>query len=651
VLAAWGKSKSKSNSNSKSNRNRNRNRNSNNNRNSNSNSNRNSDSNSNSDSDSDSNRNRSGNDTVSLLVSPQASGKKAAGVAAAPGAGVSAGYKKEAASGASGTYILSSPDKGLGEDRCEEGEHSWVPQVTSIFFFAVPYIIVLLFAATCRLGTFRVLVAQGFAEYHHSETDEKVFETLTRAVEADWRHYYLTRDDIGRLRLSPENYSDNLFIHPPFFVYVSMWLVRYGGVSMATVSLLFHLGVMLLLPVMVHYCGFDVRDKWKGHRRDPLKDRSNVSDGNIVEGLDAPPVTSVSASYSEGAVTLWALVIYTLDPLAFFCSQKYWIDNALLFSVTAVATIHMATWRRQAARRGRSKALLAARSLVSGAIYGLLVLNCKITGLAQLPFLLLWIFVSMIEVVGFWTIVACCFVPYVAGAAAAYMPWLWVYHAHTGRWLPNAWPSASMLRDSAYLRLALSKPVTYYLEMLLEFSPMQVLGISFGLVVSMRYLGKHMWQFLHCNSRRARINGDNFVAYGGSGHVAALIAWPAAFITGLTVIGVLGGGFQARFMLPILPATSILAARCVHRASSIRHGNSTSLAGVHVLTVVALAYSSMHCLFYGMLFTNLYADLDLSMFSVLSKILAEPYVPVSSPQVMQELLKFMAHFGLHLESQ
>jgi len=581
----------------------------------------------------------------SPLVSPQTSGKRPAH--ADTTADVSALAVGKAGSLGADKLLTKDTDTDKEKDR----DNSRLLQITSIFFFVVPYSIVLCFAAACRLGTFRVLVADGFAEYHHNETDEKVFETLTRAVEVDWRHYYLTRDDISRLRLSPENYGDNLFIHPPFFVYVSMLMVRYCGVSTATVSLLFHLGVMLLLPVMVHYCGFDVRDKWKQHRADPLKGKGHDGHNEIDELLTAPPITSVSAYYSEGAVTLWALVIYTLDPLAFFCSQKYWIDNALLFSVTAVATIHLITWRRFAARRIRSKTALATRSLISGAIYGLLVLNCKITGLAQLPFLLSWIFVSMIEVVGVGTIITCCFVPYITGAAAAYMPWLCVYHSHTGRWLPNAWPSASMLKGSEFLRVALSKPITFYLEMLLEFSPMQVLGISFGLVVSSKYIGKHMWQFLHCNSRRARINGDNFVAYGGSGHVTALISWPVSFIAGLTLVGVLGGGFQARFMLPILPATSVLAARCVHRASSIRHGNSTSLAGVQVLTAVALAYSSMHCLYYGMLFTNLYADLDVSMFSVLSEILSRPYSPVSSPQVMQELLKFMAHFGLHLKSK
>ena len=592
----------------------------------------------------------SGEDTPT--VSPQTSGKKPAEAAAEMGGAEKIGADSLSAKDTSTSTLSrsnSNSSTGSSSSSSNSSENSKLTQIRNFFFFLVPYIIVIFFAAACRLGTYRVLVADGFAQYHHNETDEKVFEALTRAVELDWRNYRVTRDDISRLRLSPENYGDNLFIHPPFFVYVSMLLVKYLGVSLATVSLLFHLGVMLLLPIMVHYCGFDVRDQWKRHRRDPLQ----TDDDNDGENLDisAPPVTSISAYYSEGAVTLWALVIYTLDPLAFFCSQKFWIDNALLFSVTAAATIHMVTWRRVAARRPRTKLRLALRALSSGFIYGMFVLNCKITGLAQLPFMLSWIFVSMIEVVGFWTIITCCFVPYMLGAAVAYMPWLWVYYTHTGRWLPNAWPSASMLKDSAFLRLALSKPVTYYVEMLLEFSPMQILGISFGAVVSMRYIGKHMWQFLHCNSRRARINGENFVAYGGSGHVTALIAWPTAFLAGLTLVGMFGGGFQARFMLPILPATSVLAARCVHRASSIRHGNSTSLAGVHVLTVVALAYSSMHCLYYGMLFTNLYADLDLSMFSVLSKILSEPYAPVSSPQVMQEMLRFMTHFGLHLKSQ
>ena len=560
-----------------------------------------------------------------------------------------------AATGSASAVATSMPPNSMTSTPGQEGV-GLRQYVGGIFFFLVPYIIVLLFAAACRLGTYRVLMAEGFAEYHHQETDEKVFASLTQAVEKDWRAYFLGPDVVRRLRLSPENYGDTLFIHPPFFVYISMFLVRYCGLSLPSVSLVFHLGVMLLLPLMVRFCGFDVRDQWRRHRRDRLQDKDGLSHNVSSHSYDeddvvAPPRTSISEYYSEGAVALWALVIYVFDPLAFFCSQKFWIDNALLFAVTAAATIHMGTWRRQAARRGRSRGMLAVRAFASGFAYGLLVLNCKITGLAQLPFLLLWMFVSMIEVVSFGTILAFCFLPYLVGAALAYAPWAVLYHMHTGRWLPNAWPSASMLQASAFLRLAVNKPVTFYLEQLLEFSPMQVLGLAFGIAVSARYLGKHLWQFLHCNSRRSRINGDNFVAYGGSGHVTALLAWPVAFIAGVTLIGATGGGYQTRFLLPILPATSVLGARCVHRACSIRDGNSTSLAAVHVLASVALAYCSMHCLYYGMLFPNLFADLDMSMFSVLSNVLAAPYSPMGSTHSMQEMLKYIAHFGLHLQAK
>jgi hypothetical protein len=524
-----------------------------------------------------------------------------------------------------------------------------------------------------RLGTYRLMMTtDGISEYHHNETDERVFEYLVNSVSENWYDYSLGgKDIISRLRLSRENYDDALFIHPPFFVYSSAVLQKFLGISLPSISLIYHFGVLLMIPLMVNYSGFDVGDQLRQHKWD----RRNVShrigtgdgtgtigysnaaaaladdaeDSSDDEAMIAPPVASFNSNFSQGAVSLWAAAIYITDPLAFFCSQKFWIDNALLFCVTLSATIHMITWRRRAVRVKRSNLRLFFRSFFSGLMYGILVLNCKVTGLALLPFMLTWMCTCLVETTSMSTIISASCIPYLLGAFAGYAPWLYVYQQHTGRWLPNAWPSLAMLQASAFLRTALNQTQFFYLRILLEFSPLQVLGILFGLIVSLTYVSKHMWQYCHCTSRRNRINGDNFVAFGGSGHVCSLLMWPLAFIAGCTLVGALGGGYQSRFILPIIPATSILAARCIHRASSIRPGHSASAAAVHVLVGLSLAYSLIHCLFYGIMFTNLYADFEHSIFSIIRKLLAAPYHPMTSKESMADMLKFLSHFGVHLK--
>ena len=71
-------------------------------------------------------------------------------------------------------------------------------------------------------------------------------------------------------------------------------------------------------------------------------------------------------------------------------------------------------------------------------------------------------------------------------------------------------------------------------------------------------------------------------------------------------LGRLGAGFQTRFLLPVLPATSVLASILINYTNS----NSNSQSLKELLVFVLLSYSAMHMLYYGIMFPPLFADLD-----------------------------------------
>ena len=485
---------------------------------------------------------------------------------------------------------------------------SFIEDPRTAFFLIT--VIIISFNIAFRMGTYRVLMAGDIIEYHHRETDEKVFEHLVYSVILNPSDYYLDSDTITRLGLSPENYGDSIFIHPPFFVFVSAFLVKYFAFSLPTISILFHICVLLLIPILVNSI--------------------------VVENEEKEYKSSELLTIKRQSISIWAMIIFSLDPLAFFCSQKFWIDNALIFSVTLSAVLHVLIWNRG---QSCTKFVLILKSFMSGLLFGVLVLNCKITGLALLPFGLIWIAntkrnESILSIV-FYT-----WVPYVLGTALGYIPWFALYYQNTGRYIPNSWPSSSMLEKSSFLRKAIAKPSYTYILSLLKYNPIQFIGLIFGLIIAFRFISNLLSSYFQklMDDTKNKAMQNISIKNGG---IFALFVWCFAFIAALSILGSKGSGFQTRFILPIIPATSILAALCIHEA----HKKHSSY---QVLTTILLVYSSIHCMYYGVMFPNLYADLEENVFDIISNILNYPYHALSSRESMMDVLKYMRHFGLNL---
>ena len=119
---------------------------------------------------------------------------------------------------------------------------------------------------------------------------------------------------------------------------------------------------------------------------------------------------------------------------------------------------------------------------------------------------------------------------------------------------------------------------------------------------------------------------------------AVLCLWPVVILVGMTVLGSVGAGFQTRFLLPILPATAILAGVPMALSSQ----NSISL----LLGLFFLCYMCLHTLYYGVLFSPLFADLDHSLLDILKIILSHPYYKPPDKDSFIGILNFVRHFGL-----
>jgi hypothetical protein len=206
---------------------------------------------------------------------------------------------------------------------------------------------------------------------------------------------------------------------------------------------------------------------------------------------------------------------------------------------------------------------------------------------------------------------------------------------HTNRLLPNAWPSAQMISKSVYLQEVTSRHPFTYLTRLFTLNPLHFIGLLFGTL----FIFILLYQLQRsCNSSPPPSSHHLAPLLPSLPlHIALLAIWPLSFLLGLTLIGLLGGGYQIRFILPILPATSILTAICI------------TSSGMRVVPLVnlLLCYASFHLLYYSILYPPLIADFDVTIFEILEMIVTSTLdLDSQSKDSLLSIYKYMKHFGL-----
>jgi hypothetical protein len=273
--------------------------------------------------------------------------------------------------------------------------------------------------------------------HNHKETDELIFETLTATVSKNFFDYSLqTSGIIDTFQLSKENYNDDIFIHPPFFVYSLYFLLQWCGVPLVLASILFHTLTAALVPLLVLGLSTCLLPLTTAAHNTNTAVSTSIHKNHIHPSRERNATTTNSTAYASG---LWATVVFIACPIGRMCSQKIWIDNAAVFTATLAAVAHI--FLLQNSRNVLHNAVHR-RNFLSGLIFGLIALNCKITSLAMLPFLLSWTvlvgvlshpdsapgsFLSHCHI----SRMICSCVCFVGGTVIGHGPWVYVYYVST----------------------------------------------------------------------------------------------------------------------------------------------------------------------------------------------------------------------------
>ena len=207
-----------------------------------------------------------------------------------------------------------------------------------------------------------------------------------RNVLNNFLDYRLYPHTIQELHLAEENYNDSIFIHPPLFVYLSAALHHFCALSIPLIPIVLQTVALCLLPVISRYVLCMVNNLYAVIGcKDGQKRNDYFSKGDIF------------------SVGVTAMLILSCCPIAAFSSQKFWIDNCLYLSVTVCVAAHVVLLHCNTAVLSDAHATGTLywcnvenmwRHAVSGIIFGLVGLNCKITAAALLLFLVVWSFLQ-----------------------------------------------------------------------------------------------------------------------------------------------------------------------------------------------------------------------------------------------------------------
>lgn len=211
----------------------------------------------------------------------------------------------------------------------------------------------------------------------------------------------------------------------------------------------------------------------------------------------------------------------------------------------------------------------------------------------------------------------------------------------TGRWMPSAWPSPTMIGRSDFVRRAVEQPWTFFAVNIASILPMWLVAIIFGvLCIGAVFLSRKM-------------ENDLTIIFA---RCAAIATVPLSFVAGHSLLGAAGAGSQMRFVLPASPFCSLLfAIFTVLIQDKISKAQGDLLRAIleccSVILRLILVFSILTGWYYGVLYPTIYADLTAgSALDVIFNILRSPLLTkhtelLSNPHQRESINELWGHFG------
>jgi hypothetical protein len=210
--------------------------------------------------------------------------------------------------------------------------------------------------------------------------------------------------------------------------------------------------------------------------------------------------------------------------------------------------------------------------------------------------------------------------------------------------MPSAFPSKEMLKKYPFVRKAVEKPWYTYIRAFYTISPLHLIGLLFLVVLFIVWIN---------NTRSNPRNNENEKVYNSNNNpqhlknsiprMVVFSSLPMGYLLLLTALGIIGSGYQLRFILPILPFTGLLSAIALQimetRLSTIPILSSSYFP----LVFSYISYSVILFFYYCNLYSIYYADLEYSLLDIIIQILQSAYPELL---VNTDFVKLMTHFGV-----
>ena len=191
-----------------------------------------------------------------------------------------------------------------------------------------------------------------------------------------------------------------------------------------------------------------------------------------------------------------------------------------------------------------------------------------------------------------------------------------------------------MIDKFQFIRMIISRPVHFYLSTLIKIAPVTAMGLAIALKYFIQYIGITLKYFMSLFNTPKQYSTKDVT-------VKALGVIPVAYITGLTLLGSLGAGYQMRFLLPMIPIVSIVLA---HELCSCSSPNAL-FSPLLLLSMINIC----HCCYYGILCAPMHADIYISIFEIIAKIIQSPYYAPATREAYEVMQLHNKHYGFHIQ--